>query len=61
MTCKQISIKLSAYLDQELTTGDVKQVQEHLVTCELCRLELVELRKNPLCGCCYVTRNGGIC
>jgi hypothetical protein len=45
MTCRQISKKLSAYLDQELTLGEVKQVQEHLNTCESCRLELVELRR----------------
>ncbi len=44
MTCRQISKKLSAYLDQELTMGEVKQVEEHLDTCELCRVELAELR-----------------
>ena len=45
MTCRQISKKISAYLDQELTMGEVKLVEEHLDTCELCRLELVELRR----------------
>ncbi|HEX7557520.1 MAG TPA: zf-HC2 domain-containing protein [Leptolinea sp.] len=45
MKCRQISKKLSAYLDQELTTGVAKQVEEHLITCEFCRLDLAELRR----------------
>jgi hypothetical protein len=45
MNCRQISSNLSAYLDHELSTGEERQLVDHINTCEACRLELAELRK----------------
>ena len=37
MTCKDVGLRLSAYLDEELTTQEQGQLDEHLASCAACR------------------------
>lgn len=44
MLCDEIRIKLSTYLDHELESEILRQVDEHLVKCAGCREELEALQ-----------------
>lgn len=53
MDCKKYSIRLSGYVDNMLSTEDVKSVTAHLQTCLHCQRELQELQKlKKICGVC---------
>ena len=44
MNCNEISDKLSLYIDDELSSEEMKQVEEHLNSCENCQKVLDEYR-----------------
>ena len=44
MTCKRIRGLLQAYLDKELSREDEMRVEDHLKSCESCRLEFSSLK-----------------
>lgn len=37
MQCREVRIKLSAYLDNELTDASVDEIREHLGSCQVCQ------------------------
>lgn len=43
--CKEIIEKLSALLDGELEGDDLKEVEEHIASCDACSAELEQMRK----------------
>jgi hypothetical protein len=43
--CQGIQQNLSAYLDHQLSSDEIIQVEEHLRTCQKCRFSLEELKK----------------
>lgn len=45
MGCNSIKEKLSAYIENQLSSEEKKQVQEHIKSCEKCALSLEELKK----------------
>lgn len=45
MKCNEISDKLSLYIDNELSHEEMRQMEEHLQTCENCQKELKEYRE----------------
>jgi predicted anti-sigma-YlaC factor YlaD len=45
MSCEKFRILLSAYLDQEISNSEQKELIEHLKTCPDCRRELEYLKK----------------
>lgn len=46
--CTDISVALSAYLDNELSEKKGQDIKAHLEICDKCRIELDELRKTEL-------------
>ena len=45
MECRSIEEKLSAYLENQLSSEEKMQVAEHLKTCAKCSLSLNDLKK----------------
>ncbi|RJR20932.1 MAG: DUF2275 domain-containing protein [Nitrospiraceae bacterium] len=45
MDCRDIQEKLSAFMEEELSIGEMTQVEEHLKACPKCSLALEDLRK----------------
>lgn len=45
MNCKSVQVRLSAYVDRELTGTEMLAVRAHLSVCELCRIEEEGLRE----------------
>ncbi|NPV93285.1 MAG: zf-HC2 domain-containing protein [Firmicutes bacterium] len=45
MNCREISSRLSLYLDQELDDLDHKRVEKHIQSCPACSRELDTLAK----------------
>ena len=43
--CPKVQADISAYLDDELTFEEKKQVEEHLANCEICSQELKNIEK----------------
>jgi anti-sigma factor (TIGR02949 family) len=41
MTCEETFRRLDDYLDRELSPKEMRQVEEHLRTCEVCTSEFV--------------------
>jgi anti-sigma factor (TIGR02949 family) len=39
LTCEEVFSRLDDYLDRELDPGEVPQVEQHLVECEMCARE----------------------
>lgn len=44
MTCEELQNSVSAYVDDDLTAHARRACDEHLVSCPLCRAELIEMR-----------------
>ncbi len=44
MNCNQIEVKLSGYIDRELTQQDAQRVELHLASCPACREVLEDLQ-----------------
>jgi hypothetical protein len=42
--------RLSDYLDGQLAAGDARRLEEHLQTCDVCRMSLAELRDVVACA-----------
>ena len=53
MTCKQVQIKLSSYVDREMSGGEMLHMRAHIMHCADCMAEEQELRKlkHILCAC----------
>ncbi|MBN2754353.1 MAG: hypothetical protein JXR81_05730 [Candidatus Goldbacteria bacterium] len=45
MEHKRVFLKLSAFMDKELNNADSKEVAQHIITCETCRMELEKLKR----------------
>lgn len=55
MNCKSAQVRLSAYLDRELTGNELLELRDHLRGCEQCRLEEMQLRElKTMLGCLSV-------
>lgn len=53
MTCKQVQLKLSSYVDRELPGGEMLHMRAHIMYCPCCMAEEQEIRclKQALCNC----------
>lgn len=45
MKCDEISDKLSLYIDNELSSEEMQQVEDHLNSCENCQKNLDDYKK----------------
>jgi anti-sigma factor (TIGR02949 family) len=48
MTCKAVQIRISAYLDGELSSSECREVRSHLAGCGACRTEVDAIRDTKL-------------
>ena len=48
LTCQEVLDQLSEYLDAELRADRASEIEQHLVICENCRLEVYTIRRTIL-------------